>query len=111
MIAARAIAATALALLLAGSLAGCSVYKIDIQQGNVLTQDMIDQLEPGMTKSQVAYVMGRPVLENTFRPNRWDYVYTIDTGYGATKQQRMTLFFEGDELARMEGDIAPSGAG
>jgi outer membrane protein assembly factor BamE len=59
---------------------GCStdkipgIYRIDIQQGNNVTQAMLNELEPGMTKNQVAYVMGNPLLIDTFHPNRWDYL-------------------------------------
>jgi len=62
------------------ALAGCSfpgVYKIDIQQGNVVTQDMIDQLRPGMTRRQVRFIMGNPLLTDTFHADRWDYLYSI----------------------------------
>src|SRR5690606_17744119 len=62
------------------AIAGCSfpgVYKIDIQQGNVVTQDMINQLRPGMTRRQVRFIMGNPMITDTFHPNRWDYLYSI----------------------------------
>ena len=55
-------------------------YKIDIQQGNVITQEMVDQLRPGMTRAQVQYVMGTPLLEDTFNKDRWDYVYSMQPG-------------------------------
>ena len=67
------------------ALAGCSfpgVYKIDIQQGNVVTQDMIDQLRPGMTRRQVRFIMGNPLLVDTFHANRWDYLYSLQPGGG-----------------------------
>lgn len=72
-------------LALAGllALAGCSfpgVYKIDIQQGNVVTQDMIDQLRPGMTRRQVRFIMGNPLIQDTFNTNRWDYLYSLQPG-------------------------------
>ena len=65
--------------------AGCAMpqlklprlYRVTVQQGNVITQNMIDQLKPGMTRRQVAYIMGEPVLRNTFNEDRWDYIYTI----------------------------------
>ena len=53
------------------------VYRIDIQQGNDVTQDMVNKLEAGMSKSQVAYIMGTPLLIDTFHPNRWDYIYSF----------------------------------
>ncbi|HHA18627.1 MAG TPA: outer membrane protein assembly factor BamE [Methylophaga sp.] len=89
---------------------GCSkdkipgVYRIDIQQGNEVKQDMINKLKPGMTKNQVAYVMGTPLLIDTFHPERWDYIYTIHPGNGERSQRRITLFFEDDKLQKIEGD-------
>jgi len=91
-------------------LSGCSkdkipgVYRIDIQQGNDLTQDMINQLKPEMTKKQVAYVMGTPLLIDTFHPDRWDYIYSYHPGNGKREQRRITLFFTDDQLHHIEGD-------
>lgn len=82
-------------------------YKIDIQQGNVITQKMIDQLKPGMTKSQVQYVMGTPLLEDAFNRNRWDYVYSMQAGGGKRSQKTLTLLFENDRLAAIRGDLKP----
>jgi outer membrane protein assembly factor BamE len=93
------------------ALAGCSfpgVYKIDIQQGNVVTQDMIDQLRPGMTRRQVRFIMGNPLLVDTFHPNRWDYLYTLQPGGGQRQQERMSIFFNGgDQLVSLSGDFMP----
>lgn len=93
------------------SLSACStdnipgVYRIDIQQGNDVTQEMINQLEPGMTKSQVAYVMGTPLLIDTFHPNRWDYIYSYTPGGGDREQRRITLLFDDEEkLSHLEGN-------
>jgi outer membrane protein assembly factor BamE len=92
------------------SLSGCStdkipgVYRIDIQQGNDVTQDMINQLKPEMTKKQVAYVMGTPLLIDTFHPDRWDYIYSFQPGNGNREQRRLTLFFVDDKLEHIEGD-------
>lgn len=82
------------------------VYRIDIQQGNDVTQAMINKLEAGMSKSQVAYIMGTPLLIDTFHPNRWDYVYSFHPGNGKREQRRVTLFFNPEEnLSHIEGDI------
>lgn len=93
------------------ALAGCSfpgVYKIDIQQGNVVTQDMIDQLRPGMTRRQVRFIMGNPLITDTFHPNRWDYLYSIQPGGGTRYQERMSLIFDAnDQLAGLNGDFMP----
>lgn len=81
------------------------VYRIDIQQGNEVTQEMIAKLEPGMSKSQVNYVMGTPLLIDTFHPNRWDYIYSFQPGNGERQQRRITLFFDDEEkLDYIEGD-------
>ncbi|WP_439886356.1 outer membrane protein assembly factor BamE [Pseudomonas sp. MBLB4123] len=93
------------------ALAGCSfpgVYKIDIQQGNVVTQDMIDQLRPGMTRRQVRFIMGNPLLTDTFHSNRWDYLYSIQPGGGQRLQERVSLAFDGnDQLIGLAGDFMP----
>ncbi|NER62928.1 outer membrane protein assembly factor BamE [Pseudomonas sp. MAFF212427] len=93
------------------ALAGCSfpgVYKIDIQQGNVVTQDMIDQLRPGMTRRQVRFIMGNPLIQDTFHTNRWDYLYSLQPGGGERQQERMSVIFnENDQLASLSGDFMP----
>lgn len=93
------------------ALAGCSfpgVYKIDIQQGNVVTQDMIDQLKPGMTRRQVRFIMGNPLITDTFHANRWDYLYSIQPGGGQRQQERMSIIFnDSDQLVALSGDFMP----
>ena len=93
------------------ALAGCSfpgVYKIDIQQGNVVTQDMIDQLRPGMTRKQVRFIMGNPLLTDTFHANRWDYLYSIQPGGGQRLQERVSVNFgDNDQLVGLSGDFMP----
>ena len=84
------------------------IYRMDIQQGNVITQEMVDQLRPGMEKRQVQFVMGTPLLVDSFHEGRWDYLYSLKTGGGDKEQKRLTLFFENDRLARLEGDVRPS---
>ena len=94
------------------SLAGCSdrlriVHKIDVQQGNVVTQDMVDQLQPGMTRNQVQYIMGSPIVVDVFHQDRWDYLYFNKPGYGEIMQERVTVHFEGNSLARVTGTMLP----
>ncbi len=95
------------------ALSGCSfsfpgVYKLDIQQGNVVTQDMIDQLRPGMTQRQVRFIMGNPLIQDTFHPLRWDYLYSIQPGGGARQQERVALYFNQElTLAGLSGDFMP----
>jgi outer membrane protein assembly factor BamE len=86
------------------------VYKIDIRQGNIITQDMVDQLRPGMTKRQVTFVMGTPLVADPFYQDRWDYVYNYQPGGGERVGERLTVFFENDALVRITGDFTPAGA-
>ncbi len=100
-----------LALALLATLTGCTdfpgVYKMDVPQGNTVTQEQIDQLRPGMTQSQVRYVMGTPLIEDTFHENRWDYVYHLVEEDKMRANQRVTLYFDKGLLARIEGDMRP----
>ncbi|MEE4302298.1 MAG: outer membrane protein assembly factor BamE [Pseudomonadales bacterium] len=112
-------AGTLLALLLIANTSACSsidlpelrfpgVYRATIQQGNVVTQEMVDRLRPGMTRRQVRFVLGEPVVANAFRADRWDYLYTIQIGAQERQQQRLTLYFDDDELSYFEGDFVPT---
>ena len=83
------------------------VYRPDIQQGNVVTQEMVNQLEPGMSRRQVRFLLGTPMLIDVFHQNRWDYVYTLTEGWGDMQMKRITLYFEADQLMRIEGDMRP----
>lgn len=81
------------------------VYRPDIQQGNVIEQEMVDKLKPGMDKNQVRFIMGTPVIVDPFHTDRWEYIYTYSEG-GAQRQQRhITLYFEDEKLAYVKGDI------
>ncbi|MGB1272145.1 MAG: outer membrane protein assembly factor BamE [Endozoicomonas sp.] len=82
-------------------------YKIDIQQGNVITQGMVNQLKPGMTRTQVQYVMGTPLLEDAFDKDRWDYIYSDQAGGKERTQKTLTIFFSGNKLSSIQGDIKP----
>lgn len=86
------------------------VHKVTVQQGNVITQDMVDRLRPGMTRGQVAFVMGEPVFRNAFDDDRWDYLYTLEIPGYYQEQKRITLYFENDLLAYFTGDYAPTAA-
>lgn len=81
------------------------VYRIDVQQGNVVTQEMLAQLEYGMDKKKVEFIMGSPIISDTFHSNRWDYVYTYRDGHQTAEQRRVTLFFRNELLAKVEGDV------
>lgn len=84
------------------------VYRSTIQQGNVITQEMVDRLKPGMTQRQVRFILGEPILGNTFRDQRWDYIYSVQVGAQERRQQRLTVWFESEALARFEGDFVPT---
>ena len=74
----------------------------------MITQEMVDQLRPGMTRAQVQYVMGTPLLEDTFNKDRWDYVYSLQPGDEQRTQTTVTVFFKNDNLTSIEGDLRPS---
>ncbi|MDD2916131.1 MAG: outer membrane protein assembly factor BamE [Gallionella sp.] len=77
-------------------------YKMDIRQGNYITAEMREKLKIGMSKSQVHYVLGTPMISDAFHGNRWDYVYRLEQGGEIAEKQRLTLYFEGDNLARID---------
>ena len=81
------------------------LHKIDIQQGNVVDQEMLDQLKPGMDKKQVKFIMGTPVLIDPFHNERWEYIYSFQEGGSVREQRHITLHFENDKLAYISGDI------
>lgn len=89
-------------------LSGCEslrfpgVFRIDVGQGNLITSDMVDKLRVGMTPRQVRYVMGSPMIADTFNPNRWDYLYNLETGKGLLVENHLILYFEGERLARID---------
>ena len=83
------------------------MYKPDIQQGNVVTQAQINKLEPGMDRRQVRFIMGTPMLMDTFHQDRWDYVYTMKPGGKQTDMKRVALYFKDDRLMKIEGDFRP----
>ena len=89
-------------LMLASCSAGLTPYKMDIRQGNIVTPEMREKLKIGMTKQQVRYVLGTPAINDPFHGNRWDYVYRLEHGSNVVERQDMTLYFEGDNLARIE---------
>lgn len=85
------------------------VYSIDIQQGNIVDQDMVDQLRPNMTERQVLYILGSPMLVDTFHQKRWDYLYSNQPGGEDRQQKRISIFFNEDNLVSgIQGDFKPS---
>ena len=93
------------------SVPGFGVHKIDVQQGNYVTQDMVAKLKPGMTKSQVRFILGTPLIVDVFHTDRWDYVYSFQHQGKITEHRRMAVIFEGDSLKRIDGDVIPAPAG
>ncbi|MEX8493475.1 outer membrane protein assembly factor BamE [Sphaerotilus sp.] len=113
--------ASPLVLVAAAALAGCSTissdgsllgfitpYRMEVVQGNVVTQDMVAQLRPGLTGDQVRTLLGAPLLADVFHANRWDYVFTIRRQGAPAQQRRVTVFFENDRVARFEADAVPT---
>lgn len=87
-----------------------SPYRIDVRQGNFVTQEMVAKLKPGMTREQVRFVLGTPLVSDIFHANRWDYVYRFQPGRGEPQQRRLSVFFEDDKLVRVGGDVVAASA-
>lgn len=87
-------------------------YRIDVQQGNLLTQEMVSQLRPGLSRDQVRFILGSPMLVDMFHANRWDYVYRLQKGATREVETRLfTVFFDAEgKLERVAGDVVPEGA-
>jgi len=96
--------------------AGCGfvgfpgVYRIDVEQGNLVDQEMIEQLKPGMSRRQVRFIMGSPLVEDTFNPDRWDYPYVIRNGTDIIREAQVTILFDDDRLTEIQGDYLPEWA-
>lgn len=113
---ARALAAAVFAVALAGcqtwstylpDIRQLGVYKLDINQGNYLTQDMVEKLRVGQTRQQVRQALGTPLLTDAFHDNRWDYVYQYTRQGKLLEKRQFTVYFVDDKLARWEGDDVP----
>lgn len=104
----RVLVIAALAAALGLSLSACSlVFKLPTRQGNVIEQKQLDQLKLGMTREQVTYLMGTPVAASPFRTDRWDYLGYYKSPRGQLSTRTVTLYFEKELLAKMEGIAAP----
>ena len=84
------------------------VYRINVEQGNVVTEEMVEQLRPGLNRRQVRYILGTPLIEDSFHEDRWDYRYLLRNGNELLSETQLTLWFEEDELVRVEGPDAPN---
>ncbi|MBL8482828.1 MAG: outer membrane protein assembly factor BamE [Rhodocyclaceae bacterium] len=103
-------------VLAAGLVAGCSVtdklnpYRIDIRQGNFVSQEQASQLRAGMTRDQVRFLLGTPVLADPFHAERWDYVYHFRTRGQEPEERRLAVFFRDGKLVRVSGDVVAADA-
>lgn len=80
-------------------------YRIDVRQGNMVTQEMVAQLKPGMTREQVRFILGTPLVADMFHANRWDYVYRFQPGHGEVQERHLVVFFDGNKLDHLGGDV------
>ena len=96
-------------VLLAALLAGCNLlYKPEVQQGVLLSPEMLTNLKPGMTKRQVRLLLGSPPVNDVFHPERWDYVYSLSKSGEKVTPRHLALYFSSDALVRAEGELAPA---
>jgi len=105
----------ALILVLPLVTAACSFftpYRMEIQQGNYVTQEMVAQLKPGLTRDQVRFLMGTPLVNDIFHDERWDYVFVRQRANSPdVEQRRIAVFFEDGKLKRVDGDIVAAASG
>lgn len=93
------------------SLPTLTPYRMDIQQGNVVTQEMVEKLKPGMTPAQVRFILGTPLVVDAFHKDRWDYVYRFSKAGTLQESRRIVVVFQDDKLARIEGDVVAAQPG
>jgi outer membrane protein assembly factor BamE len=82
-------------------------YKVEVRQGNLVTPEMLDKIRVGMPAPQVRAILGTPLIQDPFHANRWDYVYSLKQGGQVEDQQRLTLYFDKDNLARIDDSHMP----
>ena len=82
-----------------------SPYRIDVRQGNFVTQEMVAQLKPGLSRDQVRFILGSPLVADMFHADRWDYVYRFRHGREEVQQRSLTVFFQDNKLTRVTGDV------
>ena len=86
-------------------------YRIDVRQGNMVTQEMVAQLKPGLSRDQVRFILGTPLVVDPFHADRWDYVYRFQPGKGEVQQRRLIVYFADGKLQRVGGDVVADQAG
>jgi len=87
-----------------------SPYKIEVVQGNFISKEQVESLQPGMSREQVKQILGTPLVSSLFHADRWDYVFTLRRQGVESQKRRLTVFFDGNSLKRHEGDAMPSEA-
>ena len=87
---------------------GVTPYRMVIQQGNFISQEMVSQLKPGMTREQVRFILGTPLVTDIFHADRWDYVFYREMPNGKREQRNLSVVFENSKLARVLGDLMPT---
>ncbi|HEY8357067.1 MAG TPA: outer membrane protein assembly factor BamE [Ramlibacter sp.] len=83
-------------------------YKVEVVQGNFISREQVEALQPGMTREQVRTLLGTPLVTSLFHSDRWDYVFTLKRQGVGQQQRRLTVYFTGEAMARVEGDTMPS---
>ena len=106
----RLFSARILCLLLLAAASGGCVYKMDIQQGNYLEGKTVDQLQVGMTRSQVRYLLGTPMVPDLFDKDRWDYLYWFEKGHNRAQQRRLVVYFKDDKVSSFDRENVPNSA-
>lgn len=91
-----------LAISLLSACSSLNVYKITIQQGNIIEEESLALLKPGMTEKQVQFVLGTPVIKDPFHPNQWDYYHSVKPGYGDRTAYNVRVFFEEGKMTHFE---------
>ena len=89
-------------------LTNCSLFQVVINQGNIVDDEMLEKLEVGMTESQVKYILGTPLISDTFFPNRWDYYTSVSQGEMVLAETKVILYFEEGKLIKWEGGLSVS---
>lgn len=87
---------------------GITPYKVDVVQGNFVSREQVEALQPGMVRQQVRDILGSPLITSLFHADRWDYVFTIKRPGVLAQTRKLTAYFAGDVLERFEGDTMPS---
>jgi outer membrane protein assembly factor BamE len=88
-----------------------SPYRMDVRQGNMVSQEMVAQLRPGLSREQVRFILGSPLVADMFHADRWDYVYRFQPGRGEVEQRVLTVFFQDNKLLRVAGDVVADDPG